>query len=410
MAKKKKEPDKLDEILDALTENATAEEILKDGSLLKELQKRFIERALEAEMTDHLGYEKHSPDGHGAENSRNGPSEPKTLKTPNGEIEIVTPRDRNSTFEPQLVRKRQVRLQGFDEKVIAFYSRGMTTREIQEQLLEVYDTEVSPSLISKVTDAVLDEVKAWQNRPLDAVWPVVYLDAIHLKIRTEGRVQSRAVYVALGINLSGNKELLGLWIGENEGAKFWLNVLTELSNRGVEDILIAAVDGLTGFPDAIQSVFPKTEVQLCIVHMVRNSLRYVPWKTKRAVLKDLKRVYKAATIEAAEQALDAFEQAWGQQYPMAVKAWRSRWENVIPFFGYPEPIRKVIYTTNAVESLNAQLRKVTRKRGAFPTDDSVRKVLYLAVTRASKKWTMPIQDWAAALNFFSVVFEGRVPV
>jgi len=245
---------------------------------------------------------------------------------------------------------------------------------------------------------------------LDAVWPVVYLDAIHLKIRTEGRVQNRAVYLALGINLSGNKELMGLWIGESEGAKFWLNVLTELSSRGVQDVLIAAVDGLTGFPDAIESVFPQTEVQLCIVHLVRNSLRYVPWKLKRAVLKDLKPVYKAATVEAAEQALEAFEKAWADQYPMAVKVWRSRWENIIPFFAYPEPIRKVIYTTNAVESLNAQLRKVTKKRGAFPTDAAVRKVLYLAIQRASKKWTMPIQDWPAALNFFSIVFEERVPV
>jgi putative transposase len=286
----------------------------------------------------------------------------------------------------------------------------MTTREMQGHLQEIYEVEVSPALISKVTDAVLDEVKAWQNRPLDPVWPIVYLDAIHLKIRTDGRVQNQAVYLALGINLSGKKELMGLWIGESEGAKFWLNVLTELSGRGVQDILIAAVDGLTGFPDAIGSVFPKTEVQLCIVHMVRNSMRYVPWKFKRAVLKDLKQVYKAATVEAAEQALDAFEKSWGEQYPMAVKAWRSRWENITPFFGYPEPIRKVIYTTNAVESLNAQLRKVTKKRGAFPTDDAVRKVLYLAITRVSKKWTMPIQDWPAAMNYFSIVFEGRVPV
>ena len=325
-------------------------------------------------------------------------------------MEIEVPLDRNGDFEPQLIRKRQVRLPGFDEKVLSLYARGMTTREIQGHLHEIYDVEVSPALISRVTDAVLDEVKAWQNRPLDAVWPVVYLDAIHLKIRTDGRVQNRAVYVALGINLTGNKELLGLWIGESEGAKFWLNVLTELNNRGVQDILIASVDGLTGFPEAIGSVFPKTEVQLCIVHMVRNSMRYVPWKFKRAVLKDLKKVYKAATVEEAEQALDAFEEAWGEQYPMAAKSWRSRWENVIPFFGYPAPIRKVIYTTNAVESLNAQLRKVTKKRGAFPTDNSVRKVLYLAITRASKKWTMPIQDWPAAMNYFSIVFEGRVPV
>ena len=406
---KKKEPDKLDKIISDLTQDTTAEELLKDAGLLKELKKRLVETALEAEMTDHLGYQKHSPDGRGTGNSRNGKTSKRIIDS-DGDLEIDVPRDRNGGFEPKLVRKRQVRLPGFDEKVLSFYAHGMTTREIQSQLLEVYDVEVSPALISKVTDAVLEEVRAWQNRPLDAVWPIVYLDAIHLKIRTEGRVQNRAVYVALGVDLAGQKELLGLWIGEAEGAKFWLNVLTELQSRGVEDILIAAVDGLSGFPDAIESVFPRTEIQLCVVHMVRNSMRYVPWKSKRAVLRDLKPVYKAPTVEAAEQALDAFEKTWGEQYPMAVKAWRSRWENVIPFFGYPEPIRKVIYTTNAVESLNAQLRKVTRKRGAFPTDDSVRKVLYLAIQRASKKWTMPIQDWPAALNFFSIVFEGRVPV
>jgi len=407
MAKKKK-TDKLDEILDALTEDATAEEILKDGSILQELQKRFIERALEAEMTDHLGYEKDSPDGRNTGNSRNGQTS-KTVAGPDGEFEISTPRDRNGSFEPRLVRKRQVRLEGFDEKVIAFYSRGMTTREIQEQLLEVYGTEVSPSLISKVTDAVLDEAKAWQNRPLDAVYPIVYLDAIHLKIRTSGRVTNRAVYLALGIDLEGNKDLLGMWIGEAEGAKFWLGVLNELHSRGLQDILVAAVDGLKGFPDAIENVYPKTEVQLCIVHMVRNSLRYVGWKERKAVARELKVIYTAPTVEAAEQALDAFEAEYGERYPMVVKTWRSRWENVIPFFAYPDPIRKVIYTTNAIESINAQLRKVTRKRGAFPTDDSVRKVLYLALQRASKKWNRPVKDWAAALNFFSIVFEGRVP-
>lgn len=408
MAKKKK-PDKLDELIDSLTENATAEEILKDGSILKELQKRFIERALEAEMTDHLGYPKGSPDGKNTGNSRNGKTR-KTVAGPEGDLQIETPRDRDGSFEPQLVRKRQVRLVGFDEKVIAFYSRGMTTREIQGQLKEIYGTEVSPSLISRVTDAVLEEVKEWQNRPLDAVYPIVYLDAIHLKIRTSGRVTNRAVYLALGINLEGNKELLGLWIGESEGAKFWLGILNELQSRGVQDILIAAVDGLKGFPDAIESVFPKTEIQLCIVHMIRNSLRYVGWKERKAVAKELKSIYKASTVEAAVQALDAFEAEYGERFPMVVKTWRSRWENVIPFFSYPDPIRKVIYTTNAIESLNAQLRKVTRKRGAFPTDDSVRKVLYLAITRASKKWNRPIKDWAAALNFFSIVFEGRVPV
>ena len=405
---KKKDPDKLDKLVEELTQDATAEELLKDSGLLKELKKRLVETALDAELTDHRGYEKHSPDGHGSGNSRNG-KDGKRVIGADGEFEISVPRDRNGSFDPQLIRKRQVRLPGFDEKVLSLYARGLTTRELQDHLEEIYEVEVSPALISKVTDAVLDEVKAWQSRPLDPVWPIVYLDAIHLKIRTDGRVQNRAVYVALGVDLDGQKELLGLWIGESEGAKFWLNVLTELSSRGVQDILIAAVDGLTGFPEAIESVFPKTEVQLCVVHMVRNSLRYVPWKHRKAVARDLRKVYSAATVEAAEQSLTAFEAKWGTQYPMAAKSWRERWQNVIPFFGYPEPIRKVIYTTNAVESLNAQLRKVTKKRGAFPTDDSVRKVLYLAIQRASKKWRMPIRDWATALNFFSIVFEGRVP-
>ncbi len=395
MAKRKR--DKLDDVIDQLTENATAEELLNDPGFLKGLQKRFIERALEAEMTNHLGYEKHSPEGENTGNSRNG-SGNKRIISANGDFELETPRDRDGTFEPQFVRKRQVRLQGFDEKVLSLYARGMTNREIQGHLLEIYGTEVSPALITRVTDAVLDEVTAWQNRELSAVYPIVYLDAIHLKIRTDGRVQNRAVYLALAVNLEGQKELLGLWIGEAEGAKFWLNVLTELNNRGVEDILIAAVDGLTGFPEAISSVFPKTEVQLCIVHMVRNSLRYVPWKDRRAVVKDLKKIYRAPTAEAAEAALSEFEQTWGERYPLAAKSWRDRWENVTPFFGYPEPIRKVVYTTNAVESLNAQLRKVTKKRGAFPTDNSVRKILYLAIIRAAKKWTMPIRNWPAALN------------
>ena len=325
-------------------------------------------------------------------------------------MQISVPRDRNGDFEPQLVRKRQVRLPGFDEKVLWLYGSGATTREIQSQLQELYDVEVSPALISRVTDAVLEEVKVWQNRPLDEVYPIVYLDAVHVKIRTDDRVQARAVYLALAVKLSGQKELLGLWIGEAEGAKFWLNILTDLQNRGVKDILICSVDGLKGFPDAIASVFPQTEVQLCIVHLVRNALRYVTWKDRKAVVRDMKLIYRASTVEAAEQALEEFDTTWGQKYPMAVKTWRERWEQVTPFFYYPEEIRRAIYTTNAVESLNSSLRRITRKRGAFPTEDSVRKVLYLALLRASKKWTMPIKNWPSALNYFSIVFEGRVPV
>jgi putative transposase len=406
MAKKK--PDRLDELMDELLKDQTPEEILGDSGALKELKKRFIERALEGEMTNHLGYEKSSVDGHGTGNSRNGKTRKKVIAA-DGEFEIEVPRDRAGEFEPQLVKKRQTRLPGFDEKVLSLYGRGQTTREIQGHLQEIYGVEVSPALISKVTDAVLEDVLAWQNRPLDSVYPIVYLDALHMKIRHGGRVMTRAVYLALGITVEGNKELLGLWIGENEGAKFWLSILTELQSRGVKDILIAAVDGLTGFPEAIANVYPKTEIQLCIVHLVRGSLKYVGWKERKAVARDLRAVYTAPTAEAAAVALDAFEATWDERFPMVAKSWRARWENVIPFFSYPEPIRKVIYTTNAIESLNAQLRKVTKKRGAFPTEDSVRKVLYLALTYASKRWNRPIRDWPTAMNYFSIVFEGRVP-
>jgi len=406
MAKKKR--DRLDELVDELLKNQSPEEALSDSGALKELKKRLVEKALEGELTEHLGYEKHSPGGRRTGNSRNGKT-PKRVIDGDGEMEIEVPRDRQGDFEPQLVKKRQTRLPSFNDKVISLYSRGQTTREIQDHLEEIYGVEVSPALISKVTDAVLEDVQAWQHRPLDAVYPIVYLDAIHLKMRHSGRVQTRAVYLALGINLEGNKELLGLWIGEHEGAKFWLNILTELQSRGVQDILIAAVDGLTGFPDAIASVYPKTEIQLCIVHLVRGSLKYVGWKERKAVARDLRAIYTSPTAEAAEAALDAFETLWSERYPMAAKGWRRGWEQIIPFFSYPAPIRKVIYTTNAIESLNAQLRKVTRKRGSFPTEESVKKVIYLAMSRVSKRWSRPISNWPAALNYFSITFEGRLP-
>jgi len=323
-------------------------------------------------------------------------------------VEIAIPRDRNGEFEPQLVKKHQRRTSNFDEAVLALYARGMTTRGIQEHLKELYKTDVSPALISAVTDAVLEEVKAWQSRPLDAVYPVVYLDAIHLKLRESGQVKNQAVYLALGINVDGHKELLGLWVGEHEGSKFWLSVLNELRNRGVKDILIACVDGLSGFPEAIETAYPKAQVQLCIVHMVRNSLKYVSWKQRKAVAVDLKAIYSAASAESAELALESFESKWQKQFPQIGRSWRTCWQNIIPFFSYPPEIRKVIYTTNAIESMQAQLRKVTRKRGSFPTADSVRKVIYLALERISKKWKRPIRDWAAALNHFSIVFEGRI--
>jgi len=399
----------LNAILDRLVRGKAPEEIMGQGGLVKDLTRRLVERVLEGEMTAHLGYEKHAQEGRDGGNSRNGKTG-KRVKTDSAEMEIEVPRDRDGTFDPQMVAKGQRRLPGFDEKVIALYARGMTTREIQGHLKELYQVEVSPTLISAVTDAVLEEVRAWQARGLDPVYPIVYLDAIHVKLRTAGHVQSQAVYLALAINLQGYKELLGLWVGEAEGAKFWLSVLTELKNRGVQDILIAAVDGLKGFPDAIEAVFPKTQVQLCIVHLIRSSLRYVSWKERRAVARDLKAIYRAPTLEAAEEELEAFGAQWDSRFPQISRIWRAHWANLTPFFDYPPEIRKVIYTTNAVESINAQLRKVTKHRGAFPTPDSVRKVLYLAIMKASERWTRPIPDWTSALNHLSIVFEGRIPV
>jgi putative transposase len=400
-------PDDTDKLFDDLVRGKSPEELLGKDGLIKTLTKRVVEHALQGEMTEHLGYEKHSPGGANSGNSRNGKTKKRVLVA-DGELEIEVPRDRGGEFEPQIVPKHRRRLAGFDDKVIALYARGMTTREIQGHLHELYGVEISPSLISAVTDSVLEDVRAWQSRPLDPVWPIVYLDAIHLKLRSSGSVQNQAVYVALGINRDGHKELLGLWVGEVEGAKFWLNVLTELKNRGVRDILIACMDGLKGFPDAVESIFPQTQIQLCIVHMVRNSLRYATWKERKTVAADLRTIYAAPTAEAAEAALEAFAATWDARFPQISKSWRQCWQNVIPFFGYPADIRKVIYTTNAIESINASLRKVTKKRGAFPSPESVRKVLYLAIQRAAERWTMPIRDWARALNHFTIVFDGRI--
>ena len=401
-------PDPTDRMLDELLKGKRPEEILGSEGVLRDLTKRLVERALQGEMTAHLGYEKHASEGRDGGNSRNGSSS-KRVKADFGEVEIAVPRDRAGDFDPQLVRKGQRRLAGFDEKVLALYARGMTVREIQGHLHELYGVEVSPTLISDVTDAVLEDVKAWQSRPLEPVYPILYLDAIFIKQRSNGHVRSQAVYVALGITLEGQKDLLGLWMADSEGAKFWLNVLTELKNRGMRDVLIACVDGLSGFPEAIESVFPQTEIQLCIVHMIRNSLRYVSWKQRKEVAADLRLIYTAPTAEAAAQALEEFAAKWDDRFPSIAKIWRRRWENVTPFFAYPPEIRKVIYTTNAIESINAAIRKVTKKRGAFPTPDAIRKVLYLAILKASERWSRPIKDWRAALNHFAIVFGDRVP-
>ena len=398
------------EVLDQLIAGyKKPEDLLGPNGLLRQLTAALVERAMEAELTDHLGYEKHDPDGNGSGNSRNGYSK-KTLKSKKGDIPIDVPRDREGTFEPTIVPKGQTHFDGFDEKILSMYARGMTVRDIQQHLHELYGTQVSPSLISRVTDAVLDELKSWQNRPLEPVWPIVYLDALVIKVRDQGVVRNKSVYIAIGVNLDGMKEVLGLWIETTEGAKFWTKVITELKNRGVQDILIACCDGLKGFPDAIEAVFPKTVVQTCIVHMIRNSGRFVAWKDRKRVLGDLKPVYKAASEQAAVEALDAFEQKWGEKYPMIVTSWRSNWERVTPFLAFPPDIRKVIYTTNAIESLNSQLRKVLRNRGHFPHDEAALKLLYVALRNAEKRWSRSIRDWNRALNQFAIYFENRLPV
>ena len=369
------------------------------------LKKITVETALNAELDDHLGYDKHAISDNN--NSRNGYTS-KTLISEDGTFEVAVPRDREGSFEPQLVKKHQRRLTGMDDKIHCLYAKGMTTREIVAAFREMYDADVSPTLISKVTNAVMEQVVEWQSRPLDAVYPIVYLDCIVVKIRQDRRVINKSVYLALGINLDGHKELLGMWLSENEGAKFWLSVLTELQNRGVKDILIACVDGLKGFPDAINAVFPDTRIQLCIVHMVRNSVKYVPWKDYKAVTADLKRIYQSATEEEALASLDDFAERWDGQYPQISKSWRAHWHNLNTLFDYPPDIRKAIYTTNAIESLNSVIRKVIKKRKLFPTDDSARKVIYLSIQDASKRWTMPIRNWKPALNRFMIEFEERL--
>jgi len=384
------------------------EDLIGENGLLKQLTKLLVEKALDAEMANHLGHDKHQPVVNASGNTRNGKSK-KTLKGEFGELPIEIPRDRHGSFEPQLIPKHQTRWAGFDDKILSLYARGMTVREIQAHLEEMYGTEVSPTLISSVTDAVNDEVKAWQARPLDPIYPIVYLDYIHVKLR-EGAVRVKAVYLAIGVSMSGEKEVLGLWLANTEGAKFWLQVVTELRNRGVQDILIACVDGLKGFPEAIEVVYPKTTVQLCIVHMVRHSLNYVSWKKRPEVAADLKRIYIAATADEAEQRLGEFEAKWEDEYLPIGQSWRRNWQRIIPFFDYPPEIRKVIYTTNAIESVNMSLRKLTKNRGSFPSDEALLKLFYLALRNISKKWTMPIRDWKAALTRFTIEFGDRLAV
>ncbi len=399
-------PELLDELL---KEYKTPEDMLGNDGLLQQLTKALVERALEGEMTHHLGYPPHDASGDKSGNSRNGKSK-KTITGKRGRVEIEVPRDRKAEFEPQLVKKGQRRFDGFDDKIISMYARGMSCRQIQAHLQEIYGVEVSPDLISTVTDSVIDEVRSWQSRPLDPLYPILYLDALQVKIKAEGRVSNKAIYLAIGVNLQGTKEVLGMWASENEGAKFWLSVVTELKNRGVRDIFIACVDGLKGFPEAIETVFPQTTVQLCLVHLVRYSLAYVSFKDRKAVVADLKSLYRATSLAEAEAQLTAFAARWDARYPMIAKSWRANWPRVIPMFGLPEEIRRAVYTTNAIESLNMSLRKIIKCRGSFPSEEAAFKLLYLALQNAVKKWTMPIPNWGRAMNQFAILYDGRLPM
>lgn len=397
------------ELLDQLlVDYQKPEDLIGETGLLKQLTKAIYERAMEAELTHHLGHARHDPVTNESGNARNGKSR-KTIKGDFGELPLDIPRDRQGTFEPLLIPKHERRFRGFDEKILSLYARGLTVREIQGHLEEIYGVDVSPGLISSVTEAVLEEVKAWQSRPLDRIYPIVYLDCIHVKVRDHGSIQTKAVYLVIGINLAGEKEVLGLWIAQAEGAKFWLQVVTELKNRGVQDIFIACVDGLKGFPEAIESVFPKTTVQLCIVHLVRYCMNFVSWKDRKAVAADLRRIYQAATVEEAERRLAEFEAVWDDRYPPIAQGWRRHWSRIIPFFDYPQEIRRVIYTTNAIESVNSGLRKISKNRNVFPNDDAVFKLFYLALKNMSQNWAMPIANWKAALTRFTILFEERMP-
>ncbi len=404
-----KTQNKRDELIEELIKEIDdPKSMFQNGGLFDEIKKRLVEKCLEAEMTHHLGYEKNCNRRSENENSRNGFSS-KTIKTKGGSLSIEVPRDRNAEFEPVLVPKRQSIIAGLDEKVIALFARGMTTRDIQAELLEIYGTEISHSLISQITDSVLEEVREWQNRKLDSVYAFMYMDCIVLSVRDKGKVINKALYMALGVNLDGKKELLGMWISENEGAKFWLGILTELKNRGLEDIFVACVDGLRGFPEAIQSVYPKADVQLCMVHLQRSSTKLVSWKDRKELCGDLKMIYQATTEEEAEMQLEIFAEKWDKKYPSISKTWKTHWKHVIPMFQFPPEIRRAIYTTNAIESMNMVLRKVTRNRRIFPNDESVYKIMYLAIQKISNKWTMPIPNWKSALNWFAIHFHDRFP-
>ena len=396
------------EVIDELLAGAsTEEEIAGPGGLLAELTRRLVERAMEVELTDHGGYDPHQEPPGGAANQRNGTS-PKTLITEHGKVAIDAPRDRDGSFEPKIVQKRQRRFVGFDEKILALYSRGLSTRDIEAHLEEIYGVKVGRDLISRVTDGVMDDVREWAKRPLEDIYPIVFLDCMVLKIREGGTVQRRALYLALGVTLEGERDVLGMWFQETEGAKFWMQVLTDLKQRGVQDILIACVDGLTGFPDAIEAIFPKTTVQTCIVHLIRNSLKYVPRREREQVARDLKPIYTAKDADQAQAELEAFDEKWGQRFPVITQAWLNAWEHVTPFLAFPDEVRRVIYTTNAIEALNRQLRKAIKTKGSFPNEDAARKLVYLALQNAVPQWTRT-RNWTTALLAFKIHFGDRVP-
>jgi putative transposase len=403
----RKKDEKLKEVARSLVkEYKTKEALFGEQGVLKELFANALEACLEGEMTNHLGYEKYSRDGE-VDNSRNGYSS-KEIISDHGHIEIEVPRDRESNFEPQIIGKRQNRVNGFDDKIISLYASGLSTKDIVAQLKGLYGVEVSSSLISSVTSQVSEEVKSWQSRPLDRVYPIMYLDCIVVKVREDQESKNKSVYLALGVNANGHKELLGLWISQNEGAKFWLSVLTDLKNRGVEEMLIVCVDGLNGFGEAIRTVYPRAKVQQCIVHMVRSSLRYVSWKDRKNLCNDLKKIYTARTLQEAEIALEAFASRWDSRYPSISQSWINAWENITTFFAYPEDIRKVIYTTNSIESLNMTFRKIIKNKRSFPSDDSVFKLFFLGLNNITKRWTMPIKDWNFAMNRFIIEFGANV--
>jgi len=398
------------EILDQILKDYKgSDDVFGPDGIIKQFSKAVIERAMEAELTAQLGYEKNEQGEKTTLNRRNGKTT-KVLRTDQGPLEIETPRDRNGDFDPKIVPKHQREWKGFDDKILSMYALGLSTRQISEHLKEIYNVEVSPELISRVTDEVKEMLIEWRNRALDSIYPVLFMDAIRLNIREDAQVKKKVIYLALAIRLDGQKEILGLWVSENEGSKFWLAVMNELKNRGVKDVLIACVDGLTGFPDAIATIFPKTDVQLCMVHMVRNSCKFVSWKDRKVVASGLKNIYLAASEEAAMQAMDNFSKAWDKKYPVISKSWRNRWSEVIPFLKFSPEIRRAVYTTNAIESVNYAIRKSTNNRLSFPNDEAALKLVFMTLQRIAKKWTMPIKDWGSALNQFSIIYGDRVPI